>query len=115
MEHLPLTACPYPGTVYFVPVAGRKPAALRTAYISPARVEWRLSSQSPAFVFDVAFVIRGLGWLRTLALTSVAWVALYFYSLPVPLLAVVYWNVFYRVLNSRWIGWLMRWRRAAEA
>jgi hypothetical protein len=65
--------------------------------------------------FAGAYLVRGLHWLRTLALTGVASLALYFYSLPQPLVAAVYWHLFYTVLNARWIGWLTRRWRAAEA
>jgi hypothetical protein len=62
-----------------------------------------------------AYFARCLVWLRALALTGVSCVALYFYSLPQPLIAVVYWNVFYTVLNSNWIDWLTRRWRTSQA
>jgi hypothetical protein len=65
--------------------------------------------------FLAAHFMRSLAWLRSVALTGVACLALYFYSLPQPLVTVVYWNVSYMVLNARRIGWLMRRRRAPQA
>lgn len=61
--------------------------------------------------FVTGYFMRDVMWLRTFALSGASCLALYFYTLPQPLMTVVYWNVFYVVLNTCWIAWLLFGRR----
>jgi hypothetical protein len=58
-------------------------------------------------LFVGAYFVRSMVWLRVLALSGASCLAVYFYTLPQPLMNVVYWNLFYVALNSVWIGRLL--------
>jgi hypothetical protein len=58
-------------------------------------------------LFVAAYFVRSMVWLRVLALSGACCLAVYFYTLPDPLMNVVYWNLFYVALNGVWIGRLL--------
>ena len=58
-------------------------------------------------LFVAAYFVRNMLWLRAFALGGASCLALYFYTLPTPLMQVVYWNLFYVTLNLAWIGRLV--------
>jgi hypothetical protein len=58
-------------------------------------------------LFVAAYFVRNMLWLRAFALGGAGCLALYFYTLPTPLMQVVYWNLFYVTLNLLWIGRLI--------
>jgi len=58
-------------------------------------------------LFVGAYFVRKMLWLRAFALGGASCLALYFYTLPTPLMQVVYWNLFYVTLNLLWIGRLV--------
>jgi hypothetical protein len=64
-------------------------------------------------LYVAAYFVRSLIWLRMFALAGACCLAVYFYTLPQPLMNVVYWNLFYVVLNTTWIGRLLLARRNA--
>ena len=53
-------------------------------------------------------------WLRAFALGGASCLALYSYTLPTPLMQVVYWNLFYVTLNVLWIARLLLAREDVE-
>lgn len=58
-------------------------------------------------LYVAAYFVRSVMWLRLFALGGACCLAAYFYTLPQPLMNVVYWNLFYVVLNAAWIGRLL--------
>jgi hypothetical protein len=65
-------------------------------------------------LFVAAYFVRNMLWLRAFALGGASCLALYFYTLPTPLMLVVYWNLFYVTLNVLWIARLLLAREDAE-
>lgn len=61
--------------------------------------------------YVAAYFVHGVVWLRVFALSGACCLAVYFYTLPQPLMNVVYWNLFYVALNGVWIGRLLIGRR----
>jgi len=57
--------------------------------------------------YVTAYFVRSVIWLRVFALSGACCLALYFYTLPQPLMNVVYWNLFYVGINVAWIGRLL--------
>ena len=55
-------------------------------------------------LFVSAYFVRDVLWLRALALAGAACLAMYFYSLPQPLMNVVYWNLLYVSINATWLA-----------
>lgn len=53
-----------------------------------------------------AYLVRSVFWLRVFALTGSSCLAVYFYTLPDPLMNVVYWNLVYVCINLCWLGYL---------
>jgi hypothetical protein len=58
-------------------------------------------------LYVAAYFVRSVLWLRLFALGGACCLAMYFYTLPQPLMNVVYWNLFYVALNATWIGRLL--------
>jgi hypothetical protein len=57
--------------------------------------------------YVAAYFVRSVVWLRVFALSGACCLAVYFYTLPQPLMNVVYWNLFYVALNGVWLGRLL--------
>ena len=55
-------------------------------------------------LFVSAYFVRDVLWLRALALAGASCLAMYFYSLPQPMMNVVYWNLVYVTINATWIA-----------
>lgn len=66
-------------------------------------------------MYVTAYFVRSVIWLRVFALAGACCLAVYFYTLPQPLMNVVYWNLFYVSLNAAWIARLLLTRRDAGA
>lgn len=58
-------------------------------------------------LFVSAYFVRRVIYLRALALCGACCLALYFYTLPQPLMHVVYWNLLYVAINATWLTRLM--------
>jgi len=58
-------------------------------------------------LFVSAYFVRDVRWLRTLALCGASCLATYFYTLPQPLMHVVYWNLVYVGINTVWLTRLL--------
>jgi hypothetical protein len=54
-------------------------------------------------LFILGYLVRDLLWLRALSLAGACCLALYFGLRPEPIMQVVYWNVFFALLNAVWI------------
>lgn len=61
-----------------------------------------------------AYFVRKILWLRVFALCGACSLALYFYTLPQPLMNVVYWNLLYVGINVVWIGRLLLTRQPRD-
>ncbi len=55
-------------------------------------------------LFVTAYFVRDVLWLRALALAGAGCLATYFYTLPQPLMNVVYWNLLYVTINATWLA-----------
>ena len=51
-------------------------------------------------VYLVAYFMRDIRWLRAFTIVAASLLASYFYCRPEPLMAAVYWNVFFGALNA---------------
>jgi hypothetical protein len=58
-------------------------------------------------LYVLAYFVRPTLWLRALSLAGAACLIVYFYSLPEPLMQVVYWNSAFALINAAWIGRLL--------
>lgn len=58
-------------------------------------------------LFVSAYFVRRVIYLRALALCGACCMALYFYTLPQPLMHVVYWNLLYVAINATWLTRLL--------
>ena len=58
-------------------------------------------------LFVSAYFVRRVIYLRSLALCGACCLALYFYTLPQPLMHVVYWNLLYVAINATWLTRLL--------
>ncbi len=58
-------------------------------------------------LFVSAYFVRDVRWLRGLALCGACCLATYFYTLPQPLMHVVYWNMVYVAINAVWLTRLL--------
>ena len=65
-------------------------------------------------LFIASYFVRNLLVLRALSLSGAACLLAYFYTLPQPLMHLVYWNSFYCLLNAVWVVRLLH-ERAREA
>ncbi len=65
-------------------------------------------------LFVSSYFVRHMLKLRVLSLAGVCCLIAYFYTLPEPLMHVVYWNLFYAALNTVWIGRLLLERRTGS-
>lgn len=54
-----------------------------------------------------AYLVRSMLALRFLALGGATTLAVYFATRPEPLMAAVYWNLFYVAMNLAWIARLL--------
>lgn len=54
-------------------------------------------------LFISGYLVRDMLKLRLLSLCGTTCLVVYFYTLSEPLMHVVYWNVFYTVLNIAWV------------
>ena len=61
-----------------------------------------------------AFMVRDILWLRILTVVAAAFLIPYFYYRPEPLLAPIYWNLAFTVLNIFWIVRLLLERRPVK-
>ena len=59
----------------------------------------------------MSYFVRDILQLRALTIVAVACLAMYFVSRPEPLMEVVYWNLFFLVLNALQIVRLVLLRR----
>ncbi len=59
----------------------------------------------------LSYFVRDILHLRVFTIASVTCLALYFASRPEPLMEVVYWNLFFLLLNMLQIGRVLRLRR----
>jgi CRP-like cAMP-binding protein len=50
-----------------------------------------------------AFMVRDILWLRVITVVAAVCLIPYYYSRPVPMMAPVYWNLVFMVLNLYWI------------
>lgn len=57
--------------------------------------------------YVLAYFVRPALWLRGLSLAGTTCLIVYFYSLPEPLMQVVYWNSAFALINMAWIGRLL--------
>jgi len=51
-------------------------------------------------LYLVAYFARDMRWLRALTIIAAGLLAVYFYLLPAPVMAAVYWNVLFGGLNA---------------
>ncbi|MCC7546327.1 MAG: hypothetical protein IT532_01030 [Burkholderiales bacterium] len=58
-------------------------------------------------LFVSAYFVRDVRWLRAFALGGACCLATYFYTLPQPLMHVVYWNLVYVAINGVWLTRLL--------
>ena len=58
-------------------------------------------------LYVLAYFARSTLWLRSLSLGGTSCLIVYFLTLPVPLMQVVYWNALYAVINAVWVGRLL--------
>jgi len=54
-------------------------------------------------LFIASYFVRNLLVLRAFSLSGATCLLVYFYTLEVPLMHLVYWNAFYCVLNAVWV------------
>ncbi|MBA1146128.1 hypothetical protein H0Z60_03545 [Ectothiorhodospiraceae bacterium WFHF3C12] len=54
-------------------------------------------------LFIASYFVRNLLLLRALSLAGASCLLAYFYTLPEPLMHLVYWNAFYCALNVVWV------------
>lgn len=54
-------------------------------------------------LFIASYFVRNLLVLRALSLAGASCLLTYFYTLPEPLMHLVYWNAFYCALNTFWV------------
>jgi hypothetical protein len=66
-------------------------------------------------LYLASYWVRDVLWLRVLTVIAASCVVPCFYFRPDPLLAGVYWNLFFIALNIWWIVRLVRARRGARA
>ena len=59
----------------------------------------------------LSYFVRDILHLRVFTIASVTCLALYFASRPEPMMEVVYWNLFFLLLNVFQIGRVLRVRR----
>ena len=64
-------------------------------------------------LFVSAYFVRDVLWLRAFALAGAGCLAMYFYTLPQPLMNVVYWNLLYVTINATWLARLAMGRRGS--
>lgn len=62
-------------------------------------------------LYLLSYLVRDILHLRALTITAVTCLMLYFASRPEPLMAVVYWNLVFLVLNVLQLAWLLLTRR----
>ena len=55
-------------------------------------------------LYVCAYFVRDTLWLRVFSFGGTLCLVLYFYTLPEPLMHVVYWNVLFVVINAGWIA-----------
>lgn len=63
----------------------------------------------------LSYFVRDILHLRSLTITAVICLAVYFATRPEPLMEVVYWNLFFLALNIFQIGRVVLERRRAVA
>jgi hypothetical protein len=61
-------------------------------------------------LYLVAYAVRDILHLRMLTIVATCCLAVYFYNQPQPMMTVVYWNVFFLLLNAVQLGRLY-WER----
>lgn len=62
-------------------------------------------------LYLLSYFVRDILWLRVLTVIAASCLILYFYFRPEPLMAVVYWNLFFIALNIYWVFRLLSERR----
>lgn len=58
-----------------------------------------------------SYFVRDMFWLRVLTVIAASCLTVYFYFRPEPLMAAVYWNLFFIALNVYWVFRLLLERR----
>jgi len=54
-------------------------------------------------LYLLSYFVHRILWLRILTVAAASFLTLYFYRLPEPLMAAVYWNLGFIALNALWI------------
>jgi hypothetical protein len=54
-------------------------------------------------LYVFAYFVREALWLRALSLGGTLCLMIYFYTLPEPMMQVVYWNLLFAAINGCWI------------
>ena len=62
-------------------------------------------------IYLVSYTMREILWLRVFTVIAATCLIFYFYLQPEPLLAPIYWNLLFIVLNIYWIVRLLLERR----
>jgi hypothetical protein len=65
-------------------------------------------------LYLIAFMVRDILWLRIMTVAASCFLLPYFYFQPTPLLAPIYWNLAFTVLNIYWIVRLTLERRPVK-
>lgn len=62
-------------------------------------------------LYLVSYFVRDMLYLRVLTIIAASCLTSYFYSRPEPLMAAVWWNLFFIALNVYWVFRLLTERR----
>lgn len=54
-------------------------------------------------LYLLSYFVHRILWLRILTVVAASFLAVYFYRRPDPIMAAVYWNLGFIVLNALWI------------
>ena len=65
-------------------------------------------------LYLLSYTVRDILYLRMLTVVAACCMVTYFYNQPEPLMTVVYWNVFFVVLNVAQLSWIVRERLQAD-
>jgi len=75
-------------------------------------VDYLVHTANVLYMFS--YLVRDILWLRVLTVIAATLLVAYFYSRPDPLLAAIYWNLVFTVLNIYWICRLLLERRPVQ-
>ena len=92
------------------PVAGTSRAPLAPEMVEIGIMEALINAANVLYL--ISYFVRDILKLRILTVVAASCLIAYFYSQPEPLMACVYWNLFFVIQNLAWIVRLLVQRRA---